>query len=495
MAGQARTPGAPSRASLFGKFGWTSLGAWTQALLGLASIAVLTRLLSAQDYGVFGIALIVAGLADLLTGGVMASRLEQAREITRDHPNSAFWANMALASVLAILMVTFAGPIAALFGAAAAAPVIAAFAGLVLLTALTAIPNALLRRQLRFRAIAQAEMAASSFGLLAAVAAAGLGAGVWSLFILEAGRRLVLAILVLRSCRWWPHLAYSHHHFLEMLSFNSAMFASALIGRLDRMAPQLAAVFIGGPSALGLFNVALRIGDQVQALIAAPIGAMALPVLSAAGPDRGAMHRIMGDAWRAIAIGSFPCIAGLAAISPFLIPIMVGPEFGSIAAVAALLILANLRIAASRVNIAAMQATGKAFSAAGSLLASFAAHVILIGLLIPFGIAGIAGAAFARGMLTWPLAAGLVKRATGFGIGKQFSILLPPLLASGLMGAGVFGLGSALSEHFAAIWLLPLLIAIGVLFYAILLWISDPWVRKGLGRLRKERWGETSHAQ
>lgn len=494
MAGQARNPGAPSRASLLKKFGWTSLGAWTQALLGLASIAVLTRLLGAQDYGVFGIALIVAGLADLLTGGVMASRLEQAREITRDHPNSAFWANMALASVLAILMVTFAGPIAALFGAASAAPVIAAFAGLVLVTALTAIPAALMRRQLRFRAIAQAEMAASSCGLLAAIAAAGLGAGVWSLFILEAGRRLVLAVLVMRSCRWWPHPGYSHRHFREMLSFNSAMFASALIGRLDRMAPQLAALLIGGPSALGLFNVALRIGDQVQALIAAPIGAMALPVLSAAGPDRSAMHRIMGDAWRAIAIGSFPCIAGLAAISPFLIPVMVGPEFGSIAAVAALLILANLRIAASRVNLAAMQAAGKAFSAAGSLFASFAAHLILICLLIPFGIAGIAGAAFARGMLTWPLAAGLVKRATGFGVGRQFSILLPPLLASGLMGAAVFGLGSALGEHLAAVWLLPLLIALGVLFYAILLWMSDPWVRKGLERLRKERWGETAHA-
>lgn len=495
MAGQAQTLGAPSRTSLLKKFGWTSLGAWTQALLGLASIAVLTRLLSVEDYGVFGIALIVAGAADLLTGGVMASRLEQAQQIAREHPNAAFWANLGLAFILVVLMVTFARPIAGLFGVASAAPVIAAFAGLVLLTALTAIPGALMRRQLRFQAIAKAEMAASSFGLLAAIAAAGAGAGLWSLFILEAGRRLVLAILIVRSCRWWPYLGYSHRHFLEMLSFNSAMLASALIGRLDRMAPQLAAVLIGGPSTLGLFNVAQRIGDQVQALIAAPIGAMALPVLSAAGHDRRAMHTIMSDAWRAIAIGSFPCIAGLAAISPFLIPLMVGPEFGAVAAVAALLILANLRIAASRVNLAAMQAAGKAFSAAGSLLASFAAHLVLIGLLVPFGIAGIAGAAFARGILTWPLAAGLVKQATDFGIRKQFSILLPPLLASGLMGAAVFSLGSKLGEHLAAIWLLPLLIALGALLYAILLWISDPWVRKGLERLYTERWGETAHVR
>lgn len=352
-----------------------------------------------------------------------------------------------------------------------------------------------MRRELRFPTIARAEMVASTAGLIAGIAAAVSGAGVWSLVLLEAGRRLVLAVMIFRASGWRPHFGYSHAHFLDMLSFNSAILASALIGRLDRMAPQLAAVLIGGPSMLGLLNVAMRIGDQVQALIAAPIGAMALPVLSGAGSDRQAMHRIMSDAWRAIAIGSFPCIAGLAAISPFLIPVFVGGEFVSIGTVTALLVLANLRIAASKVNIAAMQAVGKAFSAAGSLLASFFTHLVLIGILVPFGLTGIAAAAFFRGLLTWPLAAWLVTYSTGFGLLRQMSILTPPLLASLLMGASVYALGSRLDGQLPPALLLPVLISAGVTLYAVSLWMFDPWARTALKRLLKQRHGAASHAQ
>lgn len=484
-----------SRISLLKKFGWTSLGAWTQVVLGLASIVVLTRLLSLEDYGIFGVALIVAGAADILIGGVMASRLEQAPQLSRDHPNSAFWANLSVALILAALMVNFAQPIANLLYVPAAAPIVAAFSGLILLTSSSAIPAGLMRRELRFQTIAKAEMVASSAGLIAGITAAFSGAGVWSLFLLEAFRRLVLAVLIFRSSGWRPHIGYSHAHFLEMVSFNSAMLASALIGRLDRMAPQLSAVLIGGPSMLGLLNVAMRLGDQVQALIAAPIGAMALPVLSSTGSDRKAMHRIMNDAWRVIAIGSFPCIAGLAAISPFLVPVVVGSEFESIGAVTALLVLANLRIAASKVNIAAMQALGKAFSAAGSLLVSFFTHVILIGLLVPFGLAGIAAATFVRGLMTWPLAAWLVKHSTGFGIQRQISILMPPLLASLLMSAAVYALGKNLEGQLSPAPLLLALLAAGVALYAAALWLFDPWARTSLeGFLRKKR-GAACHVR
>lgn len=480
-------PASHSRKDLARKFGWTSLASVVQMLAGVASVIVLTRFLSPSDYGLYGIAIMAIAAAEVLTGGVLSSPIEQKADVTRTHLNTAFWANTGLALVCAGITLPVAAFITRAAGYPEALPVIAAACLLMLITAVGIVPESLLRRQQSFRQLARVGMVSAVMGLAVGIALAAMGAGVWSLIGLETVRRLVLVLANFNLSRWRPDGGLDAPALRAALPFISGMLAANALGRIDRLAPQIAATVFFGPQGLGLLAVATRIADQIQSFVAQPIGAMALPVLSDAARDQTRFHGLMADAWRAIAITSFPMLAGFAAIAPLLVPLAVGDAFASVGMISAITVLAHVRVVASKVNIAATQAAGKALTASASIAVSVAAHILLLAVLAPLGIMAIALASLLRGWLTWPFAAWFVKTTTGFTMLRQAAILLPPLAASLLMGAGVYSLSVVMPSQIPTLAAIVALIAAGIALYALILWSLDPWVRKAVqsGQVRR----------
>lgn len=480
-------PIGQGRRDLLKKFGWTSLASVAQMLAGIASVIVLTRFLSPTDYGLYGIAFMAVAAAEVLTGGALSSPIEQKGDVSRRELSTIFWSNIAIATVCNTMIL----PVAALCASAAgwqdATPVIAAACILTLITAAGIVPESLLRRQQAFRQLARAGMVSALFGLAAGIGLAMMGAGVWSLIGLEAVRRLILVSASFAMSGWRPQGGIDVAILRANLPFVSGMLAAGALGRIDRLAPQVAATVFFGPAGLGMLAVATRIADQIQAFVAQPVGAMALPVLSNAATDREKFHSLMADAWRAIAITSFPMLAGFAAIAPVLVPMMVGPDFAAVGLISAVTVLGHMRVVSSKVNIAATQAAGKALTASASIASSFAAHVALLLFLAPFGVLAIASASLFRGWLTWPLAGWFVKSTTGFGMARQAAILVPPFIASLIMGAGVYGLSTVLAGFLSPVVEVAALVASGVVLYAAALWLIDPWVRKTVasGEIRR----------
>lgn len=480
-------PAGRGRQDLLKKFGWTSLASVVQMLAGIASVIVLTRFLSPSDYGLYGIALMSVAVADVLTGGILSSPIEQKADISRADLNSACWANLGLAAACVAVTLPVAGLVTASTGYADAMPVIAAACLLVTLTAAGIVPESLLRRRQQFRLLAKVGMFAALAGLAAGIVLAVMGAGVWSLIGLETVRRLILVASNFALSRWHPDGGLDLKAARATLPFVSGMLAANALGRVDRLAPQVAATVFFGPEGLGLLSVATRIAEQIQAFVAQPVGAMALPVLSGAAQDTTRFRALMADAWRAISISSFPMLAGFSAIAPILVPMAVGSGFASVGMISAITVLAYLRVVASKVNIAATQAAGKSLSASASIATSVAAHLVLLVILAPFGVMAIALAGLLRGWLTWPFAAWFVKATTGFSLRRQAAILLPPFFASLLMGAGVFAFSSVLQGHLNPIVALIVLIPTGILLYAGLLWLFDPWVRQAVASPHVQR--------
>ncbi len=479
-------PDGHARLDLLKKFGWTSLASVIQMLAGIASVVILTRFLLPSDYGLYGIAFIAVAASEVLTGGVLSSPVEQKVDVTDADLNSAFWANLGLAFLCSAVTIPVAALITAASGYPEALPVIAGACMLMTLTAVGIVPESLLRRRQAFRQLSKVAMVAAVTGLATGITLAMMGAGVWSLIGLEAVRRFILVSSNFTLSGWRPNGGLSLKAVRAKLPFVSGMLAANALGRVDRIAPQVAAAAFFGAEGLGLLTVATRLADQIQSFVAQPVGAMALPVLSGVAQEPDRFHDLMADAWRAIAITSFPMLAGFAAIAPLLVPLAVGEAFVGIGLIAAVTVLANLRVVASKVNIAATQAAGKSLVASASIATSVVAHLVLLVVLAPLGILAIALASLLRGWLTWPLAAAFVKVTTSFRIARQAAILLPPFLASLVMGAGVFLLSDQLRETLNPVVAMILLIGAGVLLYAAILYLFDPWVRREVasGRIR-----------
>ncbi len=467
-----------NRLDLLKKLGWSTTASIIQMLVGIASVVVLTRYLTPTDYGLFGVALIAILAADVLTNGVLASKLEQMERPDREMASSIFWANGALAMIFIALVFGLSKVISIWLKAPEAVALIQAATVLVAFDAISAVPRAIIKQNQKFRAMSKINMIASPIGLVVGISMALSGYGAWALLGMEVSRRAANCVLSLWVARWRPDFVFSPTAFKSSLSFGLAMFAGAVIGRLDKVAPRIATAILLGPAALGILSVAYRIADQVQAFIAGPLGAMALPVFSKYKSDRAVFHKLMTDSWKTIALITFPACAGIAAILPNLVPWMVGTGFELTGPLAAISVLASLRIAASKVNLGASQALGRNDLANLSMLIGFATHLVLLAVLCRYGLFGIVAATLIRAYVTWPAAAWLLKEASGFPMIRQVKVLAPAFLASLAVFASAFSVGHYQMLPLEGIKLIAAQVATGLIVFIVLFPLFDRDARK-----------------
>src|SRR2546430_2440270 len=148
-------------------------------ILNLVSTIILARLLTPRDFGLVAMVTTITGFLRVFKDAGLSIATVQRERITHAQVSNLFWVNVAV-SVLGSLIV------------AAAAPVIARFyhnprlIGVTLILSTTFIISgstvqhqALLKRQMRFKALALIEVGSMACGVFVGVVMAALGYGYW----------------------------------------------------------------------------------------------------------------------------------------------------------------------------------------------------------------------------------------------------------------------------------------------------------------------------
>ena len=151
----------------------------------LISLAVLGRLLSPADFGVFAFALAIVGVAELLRDFGLSASAVSAPQLSSARKSNLFWMNVALGLTLSII-ITIAGLLMLALNANAA--VASAMIGLSVVYLLNGVQTQFqveLTRSFRFTAIATTDILSQFLGLVVGISAALLGAGYWSLVVMQ----------------------------------------------------------------------------------------------------------------------------------------------------------------------------------------------------------------------------------------------------------------------------------------------------------------------
>jgi O-antigen/teichoic acid export membrane protein len=149
------------------------LGTW------LITIFVM-RLLSPGDYGLMGLATILLGFFGLINELGAIPAIIQRQQVDQFLIRKIF--GLVLVSNASLYTIAFAGApyFAAVFGEAYLAAVVRVLALSLIIGAFSAIPSALLQRDLKFKSISLIEFAATLIGSVATLMLAFSGRGVWS---------------------------------------------------------------------------------------------------------------------------------------------------------------------------------------------------------------------------------------------------------------------------------------------------------------------------
>jgi O-antigen/teichoic acid export membrane protein len=128
----------------------------SQIFLQVSRFAVallLARLLTPHDWGLAAMVLVFSGFLVVFTDNALGTALIQRHELTEADRSTVFWLGLAVGLVLTLAGVGLAGPVARFYGEPDVEPLFAVMSLTFVISALGTTQNALLVREMRFRAL------------------------------------------------------------------------------------------------------------------------------------------------------------------------------------------------------------------------------------------------------------------------------------------------------------------------------------------------------
>jgi len=251
-----------------------------QFVMQTVSTVVLARLLVPADFGIVAMVTAVTGLAYAFADFGLSEATIQRKEITHEQVSTLFWINVAIGLVLTLITAGL-GPVLARFYREPRLLTITLLSSLsFFIGGLRVQPNALLKRQMRFSALAFRDILAYVIAVPIAITMAWRGAGYWALVALPLTSNFMQMAVSWMLVRWRPGPPHRDSQVGSMLAFGGNVSLSYLIFNLNR---SFDSVLIGrywGAALLGLYSRAYNLLMIPVRQLSTPAGNVTIPTFS-----------------------------------------------------------------------------------------------------------------------------------------------------------------------------------------------------------------------
>jgi PST family polysaccharide transporter len=313
------------------------LGAQAVRVVGqMATLVALARLLPPSAFGLLAMVGAVGLVLDLLKELGLSSATIQKPGLTHAQVSALFWINAAAGVLLAVALALAAPALAWFYDQPELAPVARWLALGFALSGLTVQHWALLRRQMRFAAIAGLETAADYASFAAAIVLALAGEGYWALVVQRLVSPAVLLVGSWAICRWRPARPASAEGLSELLRFGASVTGSGLASALTRSIDQILIGWLWGPALLGLYERTSRLLLLPVNTINAPVYAAGMPALSRIADQPERYRAMFRQILQKLGLLTMPAFAVAAVSADWVVAILLGPSWRDAVPLAAL---------------------------------------------------------------------------------------------------------------------------------------------------------------
>lgn len=339
---------------------WTTVQTWASRLTGMATVIILTRLLSPDDFGIVAIAMALPPLLQPLADMGMSTYLLRAERPTEQTFSTCFWYS-AIAGVVVTGLLLAAAPIVGIaLNVPEVVPIGLAVAPVAFLIILGAVPMAVLRRNLRFRALAAQTVAASFVGQVVAVVLAFTGFGAWALVWQALVFQAITVVFAWSSSRFRPTFAFSRVEFIHMAKFGIKVIGNHILNPAAIWVVNALVVWFLGTATLGFLNIAQRLIVLAQELTTNALGPVTTVLFSRLRD--AASDRLRAGYLRAASVSYVlvaPIMAFIAVGAPEIIPIVFGNQWGESIVPAQWLAVAGILTASAIIDSALFLTLGR----------------------------------------------------------------------------------------------------------------------------------------
>lgn len=306
-------------------------------VLRLASIAILSRLLNPEEFGLVAMATVATGVYGLFTSAGLSSATVQKETITDAQVSTLFWVNIGVGALLALACVVTAPILVAFFHEPRLFWLTIAMSAGFLFNAAGVQHFALLQRQLRYVAVAGIETVAQVVSSLVAIAMALADFGYWSLVTMAIVSPAVATACMWSATSWIPGPPRLRAGTGAMLRFGGTL---TLNGLVVYVAYNLEKILLGrfwGADALGLYGRAYQLVTIPTDNLNWAVGGVAFSALSRLQHDPVRLKNYFLKGYSLVVSLTIPITIFCALFSDDIVLVILGPKWAESAVIFRLL--------------------------------------------------------------------------------------------------------------------------------------------------------------
>ena len=293
----------------------------------LCSLAVLSRLLDPEDYGLVALVLAVVAAGEVFRDFGLSAAAVQAKALTDRQRDGLFWLNAALGALLTTVLVLAAPLVALAFRQPELAPITRVLALTFVVNGCSTQYRAHLQRSLRFSRLAGVDVTAQVAGVGLGIGLAVAGAGYWALVAQQLGQAVTGLLLLVVVAGWLPGLPRRGAGVRPLVRFGWQYVAGQLVAYVGKNVDSLIVGARFGPVPLGFYNRAYTALMGPLGQLRAPTTTVALPVLSRLQDDESRFGAYVQRGQVALGYTFLPVIAVAAGAADPLVRILLGDKW------------------------------------------------------------------------------------------------------------------------------------------------------------------------
>ena len=416
---------------------WMGLAQVVSKATVLLTTVVLARILAPEEFGLVALSLVLILYAEAVADAGVAQALVYLPR-SRAASRAALVCSSLAGVALTATVVAGAPLIASFFGRPDMTPLVQLLSISLLATSLGAVPEALLRRDLRFPAVSAATVLRTLVMGACSVALASTGYGAWALAwgTVAGSVAYAAALWLLADDR--PDLALwrtSRQDLREVLGYGVPVAGSSLLARLIFDIDYLIVGRLAGAVAVGYYTLAFRIPELLIVNVFFVLSGVMFPLYSRMKDDAVRLGRSYLFSVRLFSLYGVCAGVGLAVAAPFLVPVVFGDAWSD--AVVPLVAL-SLYAACRAVGVGAndvFKALGRpGLSVRLSLIRLVVLTPVLVAAAHGWGMVGVAWAQVGTSFVFTLLLQGVAIHVLGLTWRDLGSAVAPALLAGSAVG-------------------------------------------------------------
>ena len=430
---------------------------------------LLTRLLSPEEFGLIGMAMVFTGFANMVADLGLGAALIQKADATEEHYSAVFWFAMFIGTTLCVLFVAGAPLVAAFYGEPRLTLLIMVLALNFPLGTLALVQYSLLQKHMEFRKLGMVGMVSCIGAGAVGVFAAWRGMGVWSLVAQQLANTVIATGMFLVMHPWRPKKTFHRRALKDVLHFSLSVFSFNVFNYAIRNAGNLILGRGLGAVSVGLFTRAYSLMLLPLSFVSYRVGDVMFPAFSLIQDDPKRIARIYLRTISVIALVTFPMMVGLWALSDRFVLTVLGAKWAEIIPLLKVGCLVGMVESIGAMNGSLYLARGavKLRLKVVFVIAPLSVVAMVIGL--KWGVLGVMyGYATYSLLITYP-SIQIPVALVGLNLWDVTKALAGVFVAAGAMGVAIYFLAGATPAGASWPWLLALVVA-GAAIYTVIAW-------------------------